>query len=53
MKMRVFAAVPSFVLCAAACLPAPRPPDDAWVFSYFKGNGEDGLHLAWSEDGLR
>ena len=25
---------------------------DAYVFSYFKGNGEDGLHLAYSEDGL-
>jgi hypothetical protein len=22
------------------------------LFSYFKGNGEDGLHLAWSDDGL-
>ena len=25
---------------------------DAYVFSYFKGNGEDGLHLAYSEDAL-
>src|SRR5690349_1437214 len=25
---------------------------DAYVFSYFKRNGEDGLHLAYSEDGL-
>lgn len=24
---------------------------DKYLFSYFKGNGEDGLHLAWSEDG--
>jgi len=23
-----------------------------WAFCYFKGNGEDGLHLAYSEDGL-
>lgn len=23
-----------------------------FVFSYFRGNGEDGLHLAWSNDGL-
>ena len=23
-----------------------------YIFSYFKGNGEDGLHLAYSEDGL-
>lgn len=25
---------------------------EVYVFSYFKGNGEDGLHLAVSEDGL-
>jgi hypothetical protein len=24
-----------------------------FLFSYFKGNGEDGLHLAWSPDGLK
>lgn len=26
--------------------------EEALLFSYFKGNGEDGLHLAYSEDGL-
>jgi len=26
---------------------------DGYVFSYFKGNGEDGLHLAYSEDGYK
>lgn len=26
--------------------------DDVYMFSYFKGNGETGLHLAYSEDGL-
>jgi acetyl esterase/lipase len=25
----------------------------AYLFSYFKGNGEDGLHLAYSEDGYK
>ncbi|HZJ21361.1 MAG TPA: prolyl oligopeptidase family serine peptidase [Pricia sp.] len=25
--------------------------DEVYIFSYFKGNGEDGLHLAYSEDG--
>ncbi len=25
----------------------------AYLFSYFVGNGEDGLHLAWSADGYR
>jgi hypothetical protein len=26
--------------------------DSAYLFSYFIDNGQDGLHLAWSEDGL-
>jgi len=26
--------------------------DTVFLFSYFKGNGEDGLHLAYSRDGL-
>src|SRR5436853_52481 len=30
----------------------PSTSGDAYVFSYFKGNGADGLHLAYSEDGL-
>ncbi|WP_304197587.1 prolyl oligopeptidase family serine peptidase [Flavobacterium alvei] len=29
------------------------PKSDAYVFTYFKGNGEDGLHLAYSEDGYK
>jgi acetyl esterase/lipase len=29
------------------------PKPDGYVFTYFKGNGEDGLHLAYSEDGLK
>ena len=28
-------------------------PAQCYLFSYFLGNGEDGLHLAWSRDGLR
>jgi len=31
----------------------PRFAETACVFSYFVGNGEDGLHLAWSRDGLK
>jgi hypothetical protein len=27
-------------------------PNAVYLFSYFVRNGEDGLHLAWSEDGL-
>jgi hypothetical protein len=37
------------VLCAAALARAAEP--DAYLFTYFTGNGEDGLHLAWSRDG--
>lgn len=32
--------------------PQPEPEPDVYLFSYFKGNGEDGLHLAASDDGL-
>lgn len=27
--------------------------NDVYIFSYFKNNGEDGLHLAFSEDGYK
>lgn len=27
--------------------------DSVYLFSYFKNNGQDGLHLAYSEDGLK
>jgi beta-xylosidase len=41
---------------ASACAASPRTTgamaSERYVFSYFKGNGEDGLHLAYSEDGL-
>ncbi len=44
----------ALVLMLAAC--ASTPPtansDPAYIFSYFKGNGDDGLHLAYSTDGL-
>lgn len=33
-------------------LAAPGQSDEVYLFSYFIGNGEDGLHLAWSRDGL-
>jgi beta-xylosidase len=29
------------------------PTEAVFLFSYFKGNGEDGLHLAYSRDGFR
>ncbi len=30
-----------------------QPGDEVYLFSYFMGNGEDGLHLAYSYDGLK
>ena len=41
----------SAVLCSAAS--ATEVPEKAYLFSYFINNGEDGLHLAWSADGLK
>ncbi len=32
---------------------APKPGSTCYVFTYFTGNGEDGLHLAWSQDGYK
>ncbi|HMC01161.1 MAG TPA: prolyl oligopeptidase family serine peptidase [Flavobacteriaceae bacterium] len=29
------------------------PEKEVYAFSYFKGNGEDGLHLAYSKDGYK
>jgi len=51
------------VLAGAACSSSSSSPGEGptplgptmgqrYLFSYFKGNGEDGLHLAYSEDGL-
>jgi len=44
------------LLCSIfyAVLPlSAQQQDSAYIFSYFKRNGEDGLHLAYSEDGLK
>ena len=32
---------------------ATQPKDEVLLFSFFRGNGEAGLYLAWSEDGLQ
>lgn len=39
----------SLVLLSGILTGAPK--DKVFLFSYFKGNGEDGLHLAYSTDG--
>lgn len=40
------------VVLALSAVPAINA-EDAYLFSYFKVNGEDGLHLAYSTDGLK
>ena len=40
--------IPQTITMAAAEL-----PETCYLFSYFLKNGEDGLHLAWSTDGLK
>lgn len=52
--MTRFLRLPTLVVLAAGLLatPAAQAPSTAFLFSYFVGNGEDGLHLASSEDGL-
>lgn len=41
------------LLTAASLAFAAEVPEKCYLFSYFVGNGEDGLHLAWSSDGLK
>jgi beta-xylosidase len=41
------------VLTLCLTTPAILFAEDHYLFSYFKGNGEDGLHLAHSTDGIR
>ncbi len=36
-----------------ACAAQAQTNSTLYLFSYFVGNGEDGLHLAWSRDGYR
>lgn len=36
----------------SAAKPIASSTSGCFLFSYFVGNGEDGLHLAWSRDGL-
>jgi len=43
------------VSLATACAhprPTPSPDQPAYLFSYFTRNGEDGVHLAYSRDGI-
>lgn len=56
--MKLLPSVFCLALAAAACIHAAEtnPPadaaDDVLLFAYFTRNGQDGIHLAWSEDGF-
>ena len=55
-SLTIFAASLFAALCplgSAAENAAMEMPGKCYIFSYFTGNGEDGLHLAWSADGLK
>ncbi|MFI8378874.1 glycoside hydrolase family 43 protein [Leeuwenhoekiella sp. NPDC079379] len=41
-----------FVLIIATAFTSCKAQEPAYLFTYFKGNGEDGLHLAYSTDAL-
>lgn len=41
------------VLLLASLHGRAQEGDSVYLFSYFMDNGQDGLHLAWSEDGLQ
>jgi len=43
----------TFLLFLGALVCNAQNRDSVYLFSYFISNGEDGLHLAWSEDGLK
>ena len=42
-----------FVMLLMSALFMGCSEQEVYLFSYFKGNGEDGLHLAYSYDGLK
>jgi beta-galactosidase len=41
------------VIALFVCFQISAQKKEYYLFSYFKGNGEDGLHLAYSADGLK
>ena len=44
---------PALLILLFALTGKAQEGDSVYLFSYFINNGEDGLHLAWSEDGLQ
>ena len=42
-----------FIICFCVDTNAQETETPIYLFSYFKNNGQDGLHLAYSEDGYK
>ncbi len=42
----------ALALLMIGCIGYAQQCEELYLFSYFKGNGEDGLHLAYSNDGM-
>lgn len=51
--MKKIALLAALGLIAGCANLAPQPASEAYIFTYFTKNGEDGLHLAVSNDGYR
>ena len=52
-KINFLLAVSISMLLSCTSPKDSQNPQNVYLFSYFKGNGEDGLHLAYSRDGLK
>ncbi len=50
--MKIFNFLTACIFLLSLGCNTPDYQDDVYMFSYFKGDSRDGLHLAWSEDGL-
>src|SRR5688572_738942 len=43
----------SWLIIFSVQMVVAQQPGEVYLFSYFKSNGEDGLHLAYSHDGFK
>jgi hypothetical protein len=50
---KVFASLSLLLLFSSVVVAQPDASQDIYMFCYFKNNGQDGLHLAYSTDGYK
>lgn len=53
MNMKNITSTLILILCLAGITNIHAQEKKVYLFSYFKNNGQDGLHLAYSTDGLK